>query len=179
MTVIKTGPPPAPLRPQLDMPAEGRCGPRRSCAFHFLEGSPFDHNVCKRAGVGRCDAVIIGACRTPEQRASTLGRMRAPVTVWMGCCVGAMAKLCVASWRQLRESCAIGKDRAPLVLTPTPPPDPCHSPPPRNRHARVHRQQQQGRRRAHAVLAAGGPGPRLGSRGAAPGPAAPRGGCHS
>ena len=36
------------------------CLPACRCSFRFVEGSPFDHDVCRRAGVGRCDAIIIG-----------------------------------------------------------------------------------------------------------------------
>lgn len=30
------------------------------CSFRYLEGVPFDHEVCRRAGVGSCDSIIIG-----------------------------------------------------------------------------------------------------------------------
>ncbi|GAB4822281.1 hypothetical protein N2152v2_009327 [Parachlorella kessleri] len=38
-----------------DLPANSR-----NCSFSYLEGSPFDHDACRRAGVGNCNSIIIG-----------------------------------------------------------------------------------------------------------------------
>ncbi|GAB4818940.1 hypothetical protein N2152v2_005986 [Parachlorella kessleri] len=40
------------------------------CSFRYLQGSPFDHDACRRAGVADCHAIIMGTLECEEGKAA-------------------------------------------------------------------------------------------------------------